>query len=121
MPYFSERSKKILMTCHSDLQKILNEVIKETDCAVICGYRNRAEQEKAYMSGKSRAKYGQSKHNLKPSMAVDVVPIPLDWNNIESFEKLGNKIMEKASLLGIKIRWGRDFSKLKDYPHFELI
>ena len=53
--------------------------------------------------------------------AVDVVPLPLDWNNIASFEKLGEKIMQKAEDLGIKIKWGRDFKGLKDYPHFELV
>ena len=28
--------------------------------------------------------------------------------------------MEKAKELKINIKWGRDFTKLKDYPHFEL-
>lgn len=121
MGEFSIRSKKNLSTCHSDLQRLFNEVVKEVDCEVICGYRGRKEQDRAFMSGKSRARYGQSKHNKKPSLAADVVPLPLDWNNIESFEKLGQKVLEKASSLGIKIRWGRDFSKIKDYPHYELM
>lgn len=117
----SKTSKQKLGTCHSELQRLVLEVAKTENCAVICGYRNKAEQNKAFMSGKSKARYGQSKHNRKPSMAVDIVPIPLDWNNIDSFEKLGSKVLEKASELGIKIRWGRDFTGLKDYPHFELI
>lgn len=117
----SKTSKQKLGTCHSKLQRLVLEVAKTENCAVICGYRNKAEQNKAFMSGKSKARYGQSKHNRKPSMAVDIVPIPLDWNNIDSFEKLGSKVLEKASELGIKIRWGRDFTGLKDYPHFELV
>lgn len=48
------------------------------------------------------------------------MPLPLDWNNISSFEKLGEKIMKKADELNINIKWGRDFKSLKDYPHFEL-
>ena len=79
------------------------------------------EQEKSYLSGASRAKWGKSKHNANPSLAVDVVPLPLNWDNIESFEKLGKVIMETAEMLNIKIKWGRDFKKLKDYPHFELV
>ena len=54
-------------------------------------------------------------------MAVDVVPLPLDWEDIPAFERLGEKIMAKAKELGINIRWGRDFTGLKDYPHYELI
>ncbi len=116
----STLSQAKLNSCHSDLILLINEVAKTEKCAVICGHRGKAEQEKAYLSGTSRAKWGQSKHNQMPSLAVDVVPLPLDWDNIESFEKLGSIIMEKAKELKINIKWGRDFTKLKDYPHFEL-
>ncbi len=121
MNTLSKISKQKLNTCHSDLQRLIKIVSEEEKCAVICGFRGRYEQEKAYYEGKSKAKWGMSKHNLKPAMAVDVVPLPLDWNNIESFEKLGAKIMQKASELNINIKWGRDFKGLKDYPHFELV
>lgn len=121
MPKLSNTSIQKLNTCHTDLQRLIYAVAKEEKCAVICGFRGRYEQEKAYIAGKSKAKFGQSKHNLKPSMAVDVVPLPLNWEDIEAFERLGEKIMAKAEELGIKIRWGRDFTGLKDYPHFELI
>lgn len=121
MNKLSKRSIQKLNTCHSDLKRLIEAVALEEKCAVICGFRGRYEQEKAYYEGKSRAKWGMSKHNMKPSQAVDVVPLPLDWNNIPSFEKLGAKIIQKADELGIKIKWGRDFNGLKDYPHFELI
>ena len=117
----STLSQAKLNTCHSDLILLITEVAKTERCAVICGHRGKAEQEKAYKSGTSKARFGQSKHNSKPSLAVDVVPLPLDWDNIESFERLGNIIMEKAKELNIKVKWGRDFKGLKDYPHFELI
>ena len=121
MPKLSAKSQAKLNTCHSDLIKLIEAVAETEKCAVICGFRGRHEQEKAYYEGKSKAKFGQSKHNLKPSMAVDVVPLPLNWEDIEAFEKLGEKIMAKAEELGIKIKWGRDFTGLKDYPHYELI
>lgn len=116
----SNKSRQKLNTCHSDLIRLIEAVAETEKCAVICGFRGRYEQEKAYMAGKSKAKWGQSKHNLKPSHAVDVVPVPLNWEDIPAFEKLGEKIMAKADELGIKIKWGRDFTNLKDYPHFEL-
>lgn len=117
----SKTSIQKLETCHSDLKRLIYAVAKEEKCAVICGFRGRYEQEKAYMQGKSKARFGQSKHNSKPSLAVDVVPLPLDWNDIPAFERLGEKIMKKADELNIKIKWGRDFTNLKDYPHFELV
>lgn len=121
MPKLSAKSQAKLNTCHSDLIKLIEAVAETEKCAVICGFRGRYEQEKAYYTGKSKAKWGQSKHNLKPSHAVDVVPVPLNWEDIPAFEKLGEKIMAKAKELGINIRWGRDFTNLKDYPHFELM
>ena len=117
----STLSQAKLNTCHSDLILLINEVAKTEKCAVICGHREKAEQEKAYNSGTSKARWGQSKHNSKPSLAVDVVPLPLDWNDIESFERLGNIIMEKAKELNIKVKWGKNFKGLADYPHFELV
>ncbi len=117
----SKLSKIKLNSCHSDLILLIEEVSKEHQCAVICGHRGKYEQEQAFYYGKSKALWGQSKHNKIPSMAVDVVPLPLNWDDIESFERLGSAVMEKAKELNIKIRWGRDFNKLKDYPHFELI
>ena len=117
----SKKSIQKLQTCHSDLIRLIEAVAETEKCAVICGFRGRYEQEKAYYTGKSKAKWGMSKHNFKPSQAVDVVPLPLDWNDIPAFEKLGEKIMAKADELGIKIKWGRDFTGLADYPHYELI
>lgn len=117
----SKTSIQKLNTCHTDLQKLIYAVAKEEKCAVICGFRGRYEQEKAYYSGKSKARFGQSKHNFKPSLAVDIVPLPLDWNDIPAFERLGEKIMAKAEEMGIKVKWGKNFKGLVDYPHFELI
>lgn len=117
----SKTSRQKLNTCHSDLIRLIEAVAETEKCAVICGFRGRYEQEQAFLTGKSKAKFGQSKHNLKPSQAVDVVPLPLDWNNISSFEKLGEKIMAKAEELNIKVKWGKYFTNLKDYPHFELV
>lgn len=121
MNRLSIKSREKLNTCHSDLKKLIEKVADEEKCAVLCGFRGRYEQDKAYYGGRSKAKWGMSKHNVSPSLAVDVVPLPIDWNNIESFEKLGEKIMQKAAELNINIRWGRDFKGLKDYAHFELI
>ena len=134
---FSKRSRDNLSTASTNLQKLFNEVIKEVDCTVICGHRSPEEQFELYKKGRvnkdfkwivvdkskvvtnidGRAK--KSNHNYLPSRAVDVVPYPLDWNDLNAFKKLGEVVKRKAKELGIKISWGGDWQTLKDYPHYE--
>lgn len=120
MPTFGAKSKKILALAHPDLQRIANSAIKEFDFSVICSVRSKADQERAYRTGKSRAKYGQSPHNYTPSLAIDIVPYPLDWGDLRAFEKMGEIFLKHARILKIDIVWGKYFSGLVDYPHFEL-
>jgi peptidoglycan LD-endopeptidase CwlK len=111
---------KRLAECDPRLQRIAFELIKEMDVSIICGHRNKADQNKAYRQGHSKLKWPESKHNKVPSLAVDVVPAPLDWSNIAAFEDMCSRAERIASELDIKIRLGRDFS-FKDYPHIELV
>lgn len=120
MPKFSERSKKRLATCHQDLQELFNEVIKHTDCSILCGHRGKKAQEDAFNAGNSKAHFGQSPHNSKPSMAVDAVPYPLDWNKVEDFYHLAGIVKGIASQMNINIKWGGDFNSFFDAPHYEL-
>lgn len=121
MPSFSTKSAARLLTCHHDLQRLFNEVIKHVDCSVLCGHRTREEQDEAFALGHSRARWGQSKHNFQPSLAVDVVPYPVDWDDLNGFRAFAAVVKEQAARLGIKVRWGGDFVKLVDMPHWELV
>ena len=109
-----------LSQSHKDLQILFNEVIKCRDIAVICGHRGEKEQNKAYEDGFSMLKFPKSKHNKVPSLAVDVVPYPIDWNNIGRFEELGEFVVQKAKEMNINISWGGNWEKFKDYPHYEI-
>jgi len=120
MPQFSEKSLAKLQTCHPALQQIMQAVIQYYDCTILCGHRGKKEQEDAYIRKVSKALWGQSPHNTKPSKAVDVVPYPLDWNNIEDFFYMAGIVKGIASQLGIKVKWGGEFKKFLDGPHFEL-
>lgn len=120
MPTFSKSSQDKLSTCHPFLQEICNELIKETDFTVLCGYRGEVDQNEAYNTGKSKAKWGQSKHNASPSKAVDIAPYPIDWNNHQGFKDLASKFKVIADHKNIKINWGGDFKNIVDLPHFEL-
>ena len=143
MPKFGSKSKERLETCHPDLQTLFNAVIEEVDCSVVCGYRNKADQDKAVASGNSKAVYPKGKHNTFPSTAVDVYPYPIDFNDLPRFYYFAGWVLAKAEILrnvgeiAHKIKWGGnwkglnkgkiDFSYnklpkvLDDLPHFELI
>lgn len=135
MPIFGKRSKNFLNQSHSDLQTLFNEVIKYIDCSVICGHRSEKEQNKAFTERKSQLKYPLSKHNSLPSLAIDIVPFPIDWENLNRFYFFSGFVLGIAEklfsekVITHKIRWGGDWNKnyditderFKDLPHFELV
>ncbi len=128
MPQFGRRSKEQLSSCHADLQKLFNEVIKHYDCTILEGHRSNEDQLKAFNAGKSRIKSG-GKHNYSPSLAADVAPWPIDWGDKNRFYHFAGKVQGIAQMLNVKIRWGGDWDSdndlkdqtLYDLPHFELI
>lgn len=128
MPVFGAASKAALAKCHPHLQAIANEAIKEIDFKVLDSTRGRADQERAFAGGKSKARFGQSAHNYVPAIAFDLFPAPYDWNNRQSFTDLSEVIMKIAKEKGIPLRWGGDWNmdgdKTKsdawDMPHYEL-
>ena len=120
MPSFGKKSLKILDQLHPDLKLLCMEAIERIDFSLICGTRNKEEQEEAWLKGNSKAHYGQSPHNFEPALAFDLTPYPCDWNNIESFKRVAEIIIECAIELDIDITWGGNFTNLKDYPHIEL-
>lgn len=115
-----------LKECHPDLIKLINRVDEIYPVHVICGHRNEADQNKAFEEKKSKLKFPDSKHNSKPSKAVDVVPDPdrnpktISWVDLTQYEIMCLAIEAAADELEIKIRLGRDFS-FKDFPHVELV
>ena len=125
---FGSRSRKNLDQCHPKLQEIAEEAIKLVDFSVICGHRSEAEQNAAYESGNSKLRWPQSKHNKKPSRAMDIIPYPVDWHDIKRFAHMVGIIKGIAHSKGIKIRSGADWDmdgditdhKFMDWPHIEL-
>jgi len=128
MRKFSQLSIERLNTCHPDLIRLFNEVIKVVDCTIVCGHRGEKEQNEAFRTGKSKLKFPNSKHNSSPSMAVDVVPWPVDWTDYKRFYHFAGIVYGVAHSLGIRIRWGGDWDgdfnlkeeKFLDLPHYEL-
>ena len=128
MPKFGKRSKNALSSCDERLIKVFDEVIKTVDCSVLEGHRGQSKQDKFYEEGKSKVKYPSGRHNKLPSMAVDVVTYPIDWNDRERFHLFAGFVLGIAKSMGINLRWGGDWNqnwfvddnKFDDFPHFEL-
>jgi len=126
---FSERSTRRLNSCHPDLVRLFNEVIKNYDCTILEGHRSDERQEELYHEGKSKLRAGQSKHNKNPSLAVDVAPYPIRWNEPERFYHFAGFVLATAIELDINIRFGGDWDGDNDFndqtffdlPHFELV
>lgn len=135
MPHFSAESLHHLESCHRDLRKIFEHVIRTFDCKVICGHRPQQAQDALYMEGKTQVKWPDSNHNTKPSMAADVVPYPIDWDDRDRFHLFGGYVLATAENLrrrGVithRVRWGGDWDQdtqvkdnnFDDLPHFELV
>lgn len=118
-----------LQYAHPLIIKLFTEVAKHISIQILDARRGRAAQELAFRQGHSEVHFGDSAHNWVPAVAVDVVPLPLNWNSAQPFIDLGQKfVLPIAKQMGIKIRWGADFNMngnytddhFKDLPHYEL-
>ena len=139
MAKFSQRSAERLNTCEYNLQRLFHRVIEVIDCTILCGRRERQEQNELFDLGKSRVEWPDSKHNAvhpELSKAVDVAPYYLGaphirWNKKSLFRWyfFGGIVLGIAQELEISIRWGGDWNgdtyvldqKFNDLPHFELL
>ena len=128
MPSFSKRSLKARAELHPILQQLVDYAIADVDFVILDAQRGRAEQEKAFKGGFSKARFGQSAHNYIPAVALDVVPYPIDFDDVEGFKKIAKTFMRIAKEKGLPIRWGGDWDmdgdwkdeRFLDWGHFEL-
>lgn len=133
MPKFGKKSRYNLATCHPDLQRLFNEVIKHFDCSIICGHRTEDEQNELYLQVPpvTTVQYPNSNHNSLPSKAVDAAPYVAGRGIVWDKEQLyffAAFVWATAIQMGIKIRLGADWDgdgdiadqTFFDRPHFEL-
>lgn len=60
--------------------------------------------------------------------AVDLVPYPVDWNDLKKFDLIAQAMLQAAKELGVPVRWGADWNNNgkprergeSDSPHFEI-
>ena len=91
-----------LHTCDHRIVRVIEKAIQRTpiDFSVLCGYRTREDQVAAYQAGNSKLQFPESKHNAFHcysggpwSQAVDVVPYPVDWDDLDRFHVLSGVIL----------------------------
>ncbi len=130
MYYYGKTSERNLSECDEKLQRIAYVLIRGYGATVICGHRNKEKQTSAYEQGFSEKKFPNSKHNSKPSKAMDIIPDDGGWKaGREQFILMIGIIKGVALNLGIPIRVGIDFNmdndlqndNFIDSAHIELI
>lgn len=122
MPVLSHASVVKLVTCDPRLKKVVWAVSDVMPLVVVCGFRGKEEQEKAFNEGKSKLHYPESKHNFTPSRAVDLAPLVagvIPWSDHSAFEKMAAIVLQKADELEVPLVWGGNWA-MRDMPHFEL-
>ena len=90
------------------------------------GYRSPERQDELYTRERSAPgpvvtykRGGESKHNFLPSRALDVAVLLADgsvsWSGL-----LLSKFARLMKAADARVRWGGDWPKFKDRPHFEV-
>ena len=129
MPNFSDKSLAKLATSDPRLQRVFHEVVRNFDCTILEGHRNRERQNQMVAEGKSQVRWPDGKHNTVPSMAVDVCPYPIVWDDRERQTLFAGFVLATAKAMGVNLRWGGDWDRdtevrdngFDDLVHFELV
>jgi peptidoglycan L-alanyl-D-glutamate endopeptidase CwlK len=126
----TKTSQRRLESVDERLQEIVKVALGRWDINVIEGHRSPRRQKQLYLAGKSRidGENRLSKHNHKPSLAVDLAPRPVDWEDLDRFRRFGEYMLGVAAAKGIALRWGGDWDgdgdlsdqTFNDLVHFEL-
>ena len=129
MPQFSDKSITNLATCDPRLQRVFQRVVHDFDCTILEGHRDKERQNRMVEEGKSQVGWPDGKHNAVPSLAVDVTPYPIVWDDRERQTLFAGFVLATAKGMGIELRWGGDWSmdfevrdnQFDDLVHFEIV
>ena len=129
MPKYSNRSAIKLAECDERIQRVFNEVINTVDCTLLVGHRNQEDQETMKETGRSQLQWPDSSHNKLPSLAIDAIGYPIDWNDRERITLFAGFVLGTAKQMGIDLIWGGDWNvnwqtadnSFDDLVHFQLV
>ena len=107
------------------LVAVIQAAGEQTECVVLEGARTVADEQKAIDTGHSKLKDPMhSKHVIGPgrplALAVDLAPIPVNWDDLDAFRQLSVVVLGCAANLNTPVTWGGTWTTLKDFPHYEL-
>ena len=113
-----KRSTDNLQGVHPDLVRVVKRALElsPVDFTVIEGLRTKERQAELLKQGFTRTM--NSRHII--GQAVDIVPLPVDWNNPKPFGLVAEAMKKAAAELGVKITWGGDFKSFVDMPHYQI-
>ncbi len=105
--------------------------ISAVDFTVMEGVRTLERQRELYAQGRTapgKIVTWTMKSRHIEGKAVDLVPYPLDWNDLDKFDKIKDAMFQAARELDVNLRWGADWDGDGNYrekgeydsPHFEL-
>jgi len=132
------KSKEKLKGVHPNLVKVVERAIQLTkqDFMVLEGVRTPERQKELFAQGRTKpgpkVTWTLTSNHFKQKdgygHAVDLVPFPVDWNDLKKFDAIYNAMFAAAKELKIELRYGGDWDrdgKLRekgetDSPHWEL-
>lgn len=139
---FGKKSMEKLLTCHEDLQKIMNLAISRSrvDFGISEGHRSEERQKELYQEGKTTVL--KSMHNNNPSLACDIYAYHKDpkTRRKKQYDKgtlcyiagvvvsCTKELLEKKEIEHT-VRWGGNWDcdgeiltdhDFEDMPHFEI-
>lgn len=146
MYILGEASKEKLKGVHPQLVKLMTEAVKESpyDFRIVQGVRTAEYQNGLYQQGRTKPGKvvtncdgfkNKSNHQAKADgygHAIDIFVCGIvengHYRKFTTAEGYDSKkmfavvkhIKEVAQKLGIPVKWGGDWKKDKDYPHFEI-
>ena len=116
----SARSRKRLEGVHPDLVRVVETAIRHTeiDFTVLEGLRTKERQQRLFDIGASKTLNSRhlTGHAVDLGAWVDG-QVSWDW---PLYHKIAKAMKDAANQLDVPIRWGGDWARFRDGPHFEL-
>lgn len=118
-----------LVQAHPDLQRVIQVVAETWDLVVLETARTPERQAEMVRTGKSKTL--QSQHLVQAdgfAHAVDLAPMPIDWNDTRRWYYFGGVCLATAKHLRVPLIWGGDWNNntqvgdqtFLDLDHIEL-
>lgn len=131
MPSFGSKSRAKLENLHPDMVRVVNRAITIYDFTIGQTTRTEEQHEDYIDRGTTTVPYFKTRHKPNKdglSEAVDIIPWPIDWKDLNRFHFLAGAMFMAAAIENVEIVWGGDWNSNKDFtdqdfndlPHFEL-